>query len=167
MFNYLLYRAGQFIALYLPLKIGYALAVSLARAQCFFSVADRRAVKNNLRAIFPDYPESTIRRLSVGTFENFAKYLVDFFRFQILDKEYVARNVKGPVICGLARSIEKDIDAAYNAVKYAGRARIHVFLATSKIHMKYKLQKAEDEILRLAVSGVKYARKFLTSVTWT
>ncbi|MBN1526745.1 MAG: 2-isopropylmalate synthase [Candidatus Omnitrophica bacterium] len=71
----------------------------------------------------------------------------------------VAREVKGPIICGLARSLEKDIDAAHNAVKYSRRPRIHVFLATSKIHMKYKLKKAEGEILRLAVSAVKYARK--------
>ncbi len=70
----------------------------------------------------------------------------------------VAKEVKGPSICGLARAIEKDIDAAYNAVKYSKAPRIHVFLATSKIHMKYKLKKAEDEILRLAVASVKYAR---------
>ena len=70
----------------------------------------------------------------------------------------VAKLVKGPVICGLARAIEKDIDSAHNAVKYAKRPRIHVFLATSKIHMKYKLKKAEDEILRLAVASVKYAK---------
>ena len=69
----------------------------------------------------------------------------------------VAKEIKGPVICGLARAIEKDIDAAYNAVKHSKKPRIHVFLATSKIHMKYKLKKAEDEILRLAVSMVKYA----------
>jgi len=71
----------------------------------------------------------------------------------------VAKNVKGPAICALARAIEKDIDAAHNALKHAARPRIHVFLATSKIHMKYKLKKAEDEILRLAASAVKYARK--------
>jgi len=70
----------------------------------------------------------------------------------------VAKSVKGPVICGLARSLAKDIDAAYNSVKYSSRPRVHVFLATSKIHMKYKLKKAEDEILRLAVWAVKYAR---------
>jgi len=70
----------------------------------------------------------------------------------------VAKEIKGPIICGLARAIEKDIDAAYNAVKYSKRPRVHVFLATSKIHMKYKLKKAEDEILKLAVSSVKYAR---------
>ena len=70
----------------------------------------------------------------------------------------VAKTVKGVAICGLARALEKDIDAAYNAVKFSSRPRIHVFLATSKIHMKYKLKKAEDEILKLAVAGVKYAR---------
>ncbi|MCX5686389.1 MAG: 2-isopropylmalate synthase [Candidatus Omnitrophica bacterium] len=70
----------------------------------------------------------------------------------------VAKNVKGPIICGLARALEKDIDAAYNAVKGSGRPRIHVFLATSNIHMKYKLKKAEDEILKLAAWAVKYAK---------
>ena len=71
----------------------------------------------------------------------------------------VARRIKGPVICGLARSIKKDIDAAYQAIKVSGRPRIHVFLATSKIHMKYKLKKAKDEILRQAVEAVRYAKK--------
>ena len=71
----------------------------------------------------------------------------------------VAKEVKGPSICGLARAIPKDIDAAYDAVKYSKSPRVHVFLATSKIHMKYKLKKAEDEILKLAVAAVKYARQ--------
>lgn len=81
--------------------------------------------------------------------------------------ETVARNVKGPIICGLARALEKDIDAAYGAVKYSKRPRIHVFLATSKIHMKYKLKKAEDEILRLAVAAVKYARERCADVEFS
>ncbi|HPM42686.1 MAG TPA: 2-isopropylmalate synthase, partial [Candidatus Omnitrophota bacterium] len=70
----------------------------------------------------------------------------------------VAKNIKGPIVCGLSRALEKDIDAAYDAVKHSRRPRVHVFLATSKIHMKYKLKKAEDEILKLAVAAVKYAR---------
>lgn len=69
----------------------------------------------------------------------------------------IAKSVKGPVICGLARCLKKDIDEAYSSVRFSNRPRIHVFLATSKIHMKYKLKKAEDEILRLAVWAVKYA----------
>jgi 2-isopropylmalate synthase len=70
----------------------------------------------------------------------------------------IAGSIKGPVICGLARAIKADIDAAYKAVKHARHPRIHVFLATSKIHMQYKLKKAEEEILRLAVEYVKYAK---------
>lgn len=79
----------------------------------------------------------------------------------------VAQQVKGPVICGLARALEKDIDAAYDAVKHAARPRVHVFLATSKIHMKYKLKKAEDEILRLAVAAVTYAKRKLADVEFS
>ncbi|MBI3991262.1 MAG: 2-isopropylmalate synthase [Candidatus Omnitrophica bacterium] len=79
----------------------------------------------------------------------------------------IAKSVKGPVICGLARAIAKDIDAAYQAVKFSKRPRIHVFLATSKIHMQYKLKKAEDEILRLAVWSVKYAKKYCPDIEFS
>lgn len=79
----------------------------------------------------------------------------------------IAKAVKGPVICGLSRAIKADIDAAYEALKYAKNARIHVFLATSKIHMRYKLKKAEDEIMRLAVESVKYARKLCGDIEFS
>jgi len=79
----------------------------------------------------------------------------------------VCRHIKGPVICGLARAIKKDIDVARDALNSAKRARIHVFLATSKIHMQYKLKKAEDEILRLAVGGVKYARRYCPDIEFS
>lgn len=79
----------------------------------------------------------------------------------------IAKSIKGPVICGLARAIKKDIDAAYQALKPAKRQRIHVFLATSKIHMKYKLKKAEDEILRLAIKSVKYAKKYCPDIEFS
>ncbi len=80
----------------------------------------------------------------------------------------IASQIKGVTICGLARSLKKDIDAAYGAVKAAkSNARIHVFLATSKIHMKYKLKKAEDEILRLATEAVRYAKKKVKDVQFS
>ena len=79
----------------------------------------------------------------------------------------IASKVKGPVICGLARSKKDDIDAAYKAVKYSQRPRIHVFLATSKIHMKYKLKKAEEEILNQAVWAVKYAKSKIKDVEFS
>src|ERR1700741_5110178 len=77
----------------------------------------------------------------------------------------IAKEIKGPVIAGLARCVPKDIDAAGLGVKPAGkRGRIHVFLATSKIHREFKLGKAQDEILRLAVEGVKRAKSFVEDV---
>lgn len=79
----------------------------------------------------------------------------------------IAKEIKGPIICALARAIPKDIDAAYNALKEARRKRIHVFLATSKIHMRYKLKKAEDEILRLAKKAVKYASSFCDDIEFS
>ena len=79
----------------------------------------------------------------------------------------VAKYIKGPVICGLARAIKKDIDTAYQAIKPAGKPRIHVFLATSKIHMEYKLNKAKDEILRLAIEGVKYAKRYCSDIQFS
>jgi len=80
----------------------------------------------------------------------------------------IASTVKGAVICGLARAVTKDIDAAYKATRPArGGARIHVFLATSKIHMQYKLKKAEDEILRLATESVRYAKKYTKDVEFS
>jgi len=80
----------------------------------------------------------------------------------------IAREIKGPVICGLARCVAKDIDAAGEALKPAGkRARIHVFLATSKIHREFKLGKAQDEIMRLGVEGVKRARSYVDNVEFS
>jgi 2-isopropylmalate synthase len=80
----------------------------------------------------------------------------------------IAREVEGPVICGLARCVPKDIDAAGEAIRPAGkRGRIHVFLATSKIHREFKLNKAQDEILRLAVESVKHAKSFVDDVEFS
>ncbi|MDH7503963.1 MAG: 2-isopropylmalate synthase, partial [Verrucomicrobiota bacterium] len=80
----------------------------------------------------------------------------------------IAREIKGPRIAGLARCVPKDIDRAAEAVKPAGkRARIHVFLATSEIHLKYKLRKAQSEILRLAVEGVKRAKSHVDDVEFS
>jgi 2-isopropylmalate synthase len=80
----------------------------------------------------------------------------------------IAREIKGPVICGLARCVPGDIDAAGAAIKPAGkRGRIHVFLATSKIHREFKLNKAQDQIIRLAVEGVKRAKSFVDDVEFS
>ena len=79
----------------------------------------------------------------------------------------IARQVPGPVICGLARCNADDIDKAWTAVRDAARPRIHVFLATSAIHREHKLQMAKDEILRTAVEGVRRARSLCEDIEFS
>jgi 2-isopropylmalate synthase len=79
----------------------------------------------------------------------------------------VAREVQGPIICGLARCNRDDIELAANAVKDATNRRVHVFLATSAIHRQYKLNMAREEIIRTAVEGVKIARSFVDDVEFS
>jgi len=79
----------------------------------------------------------------------------------------VAKHIKNSIVCGLARSMKKDIDAAYDSLKKAKQARIHVFLATSKIHRQHKLKKSKDEIVQMAVDAVKYAKKKISDVEFS
>lgn len=79
----------------------------------------------------------------------------------------IAQTIKGPTIAALARSLPADIDAAAAALAPAKKKRIHVFLATSPIHRKYKLRKAQEEILRQAVWAVKYAKRYSRDVEFS
>ena len=79
----------------------------------------------------------------------------------------VAKHIKGSIVCGLARCIKKDIDAAYEVVKVAKKARIHVFLATSKIHRQFKLKMDKEEILKMAVESVKYAHNKIGDIEFS
>ena len=63
-----------------------------------------------------------------------------------------------PMICGLSRVGLADIDRCWEAVKYARRPRIHTFVATSDIHLKYKLRKSRAEVMKAAVEAVRHAR---------
>ncbi|KAG0463344.1 hypothetical protein HPP92_019413, partial [Vanilla planifolia] len=63
-----------------------------------------------------------------------------------------------PVICGLARCNKKDIDLAWEAVRLAKKPRVHTFIATSDIHLHYKLRKSREEVVRIAREMVAYAR---------
>jgi len=63
-----------------------------------------------------------------------------------------------PVICGLSRTRENDLKTAWEAVKMAKRPRVHTFIATSEIHMKYKLRMTPDEVVESAVNAVTYLR---------
>jgi KDO2-lipid IV(A) lauroyltransferase len=93
MLNYIFYRTGQFIALSLPLKVAYLVAVFISDVNYAFAHKDRRAVWENLKAIFPEKSDREIRRIRIRMFRNFAKYLADFFRFQEIDREYIKKNI--------------------------------------------------------------------------
>lgn len=79
----------------------------------------------------------------------------------------VAQEIKGAVIASLSRAVEKDIDRAWEAVQYAENPRIHTFIATSDIHMKYKLKMTEEQVLERAVAMVKYAKKYCSDVEFS
>lgn len=72
-----------------------------------------------------------------------------------------------PIICGLARSLEKDITRCYEAVKYAAFPRIHTFIATSDVHMAYKLKKSREEVLQITTEMVTYARSLCEDVEFS
>lgn len=79
----------------------------------------------------------------------------------------VARQIEGPVIAGLARCHELDIKRAWEALKEAPKARLHVFLATSAIHREFKLSMAKEEIVRRAVESVSMARELCDDVEFS
>uniref|UniRef100_A0A0D3AS52 Pyruvate carboxyltransferase domain-containing protein n=1 Tax=Brassica oleracea var. oleracea TaxID=109376 RepID=A0A0D3AS52_BRAOL len=64
-----------------------------------------------------------------------------------------------PVICVISRCKHKDIEAAWEALKYAKKPRIYIFICTSEIHMKYKLKKTKEEVIEMAKSSISFAKK--------
>lgn len=89
---------------------------------------------------------------SIGDFESVAE---------------IARRTKNATIAGLSRAALNDIDRCAEAVKHARRGRIHTFLSTSPVHMKYKLQKQPHEVLEMVVASVTRARNHVEDVEWS
>ena len=79
----------------------------------------------------------------------------------------IAREIQGPIICGLARCGGNDIERAWQALRDAGRPRLHVFIATSPIHRKFKLGMSREEVIRRAVEGVRVARALCEDVEFS
>ncbi len=79
----------------------------------------------------------------------------------------VSKIVKRSVVCGLARASEKDITRAADALKFAKKSRIHTFISTSPLHMKYKLNMSPETVLEAVTSSVTLARSFTDDVEWS
>ncbi|MBO8437910.1 MAG: 2-isopropylmalate synthase [Bacteroidetes bacterium] len=76
----------------------------------------------------------------------------------------ISKAVTWPTICALSRAVEKDIDAAAEALKYAKHKRIHTGIGTSDYHIKYKFNSTREEIIERAIACVKYAKKYVEDV---
>ena len=114
------------------------------------NLAEKLQVAHALKELGVDVIEAGFPAASRGDFESV---------------QTVAREVPGPIICALARCNPEDIEVAARALAPAPRQRLHVFLATSAIHRQYKLNMAQEEILRLAAAGVARASSMTASRT--
>jgi 2-isopropylmalate synthase len=81
--------------------------------------------------------------------------------------EKIAQKVQTSTVCSLARAIDRDIKAAGEAIKQAKLKRIHTFIATSPIHMQYKLKMSPNDVIKRAVDAVKYAKEFVDDVEFS
>ncbi|HZY31308.1 MAG TPA: 2-isopropylmalate synthase [Candidatus Methylomirabilis sp.] len=80
----------------------------------------------------------------------------------------ISQDMKGgPIVASLCRTRDIDIDRAWEALKYAERPRIHTFIATSEIHIKYKLKSTQEEVLQAAIAAVKRAKRYTEDVEFS
>ncbi|MCL2195638.1 MAG: 2-isopropylmalate synthase [Oscillospiraceae bacterium] len=79
----------------------------------------------------------------------------------------IAKLVKNAGVASLSRALEKDIDAAYDAVRHSTAPRVHVFLATSPIHMQHKLKMTEDDVVARAAAAVAHAKKYCSDIEFS
>jgi len=79
----------------------------------------------------------------------------------------IGQEVKGPIVCSLARAKPEDIDVAWKALKDAPKARIHTFLSTSDIHLKHQFRMTREQALNRAVEMVKHARSYVDDVEFS
>lgn len=106
MFKYFIYKFGQFCVTHLPLAMSYRLAKFIAYIQYLVSFRDRRAVKNNLRAILPH--ERDVTPLTKDVFCHFAMYLVEFFRMaRKIDRTFVEKNVEVKNVDYVSEALER------------------------------------------------------------
>ncbi|HEY5391016.1 MAG TPA: 2-isopropylmalate synthase, partial [Hanamia sp.] len=78
--------------------------------------------------------------------------------------EQISKVIKNATVCALSRAVEKDIEVAAQALKFAKRPRIHTGIGTSDYHIKSKFNSTREEILKRAVQGVKWARKYTDDI---
>ena len=79
----------------------------------------------------------------------------------------IAKEIKGPIVAGLARALKPDIDILWEAIKDAKNPRIHIVLGTSEEHIKYKFRKTREEALQMGMKAIKYAKKLCPEIEYS
>ena len=116
---------------------------------CQLNTVEKIQVAKQLEALGVDVIEAGFPVSSPGDFNSVVE---------------ISKAVTWPTICALTRAVEKDIDVAVEALKYAKRKRIHTGIGTSPTHIKYKFNSTPEEIIERAVAAVKYAKRFVNDV---
>jgi 2-isopropylmalate synthase len=119
---------------------------------CSMNLAEKLLMARQLDRLGVDIIEAGFPIASTGDFEAVRE---------------VARQVRRPIIAGLARAKREDIDCAWDALRHAARPRIHVFLATSDIHLQYKLKITREQALQQAREAVAHARSLCDDVEFS
>ncbi len=119
---------------------------------CSMNLQDKLEVAESLARLGVDIIEAGFAIASPGDFQSV---------------QAIARSIRGVTVASLSRALEKDIDAAWEAIRDAESPRIHTFLATSPLHMEFKLKKTPDQVYEQAVRMVKYARNLCGDVEFS
>ena len=116
---------------------------------CQLNTVEKIQVAKQLEALGVDVIEAGFPVSSPGDFNSVVE---------------ISKAVTWPTICALTRAVEKDIDVAAEALKFAKRGRIHTGIGTSPSHIKYKFNSTPEEIIERAVRAVKYAKRYVEDV---
>ncbi len=119
---------------------------------CSMNTQEKMKMARQLEALNVDIIEAGFPIASDGDFEAVRE---------------ISKTIKGCTIAGLCRATTLDIDRAFEALQYAEKPRIHVFIATSDIHLKHKLNKTREQVLEQSVDAVTYAKKLASDVEFS
>ena len=123
---------------------------------CTMNTEEKLAVAKQLAKLGVDIIEAGFPIASVGDFDAVSKIA-----------QSVGNYADPPIICGLARALTKDITTCYEAIKFAKFPRIHTFIASSDIHMEYKLKKSRDQVLAITTEMVSLASSLCKDVEFS
>ncbi len=116
---------------------------------CQLTTSEKIVIAKELELLGVDIIEAGFPISSPGDFESVVQ---------------ISKAVSNPTICALTRAVDKDIDAAVQALQYAKHKRIHTGIGSSDFHIKYKFNSTREQIIERAIAATKYAKKFVEDI---